>query len=62
MKTVKTYSTRIDADVAKIALTAAGVHSIVLGIGTELEGGSAGVRLLVADEDVEAALKVLERS
>jgi hypothetical protein len=62
MKTLKTYSTRVDADVAKIALTAAGVHSIVVGVGTELEGGAAGVQLLVADEDVEAALRVLERS
>jgi hypothetical protein len=62
MKTLKTYSTRIDADVAKIALNAAGVHSIVVGVGTELEGGAAGVQLLVADEDVAAALRVLERS
>jgi Putative prokaryotic signal transducing protein len=62
MKTVKTYSTRVDAEVAKIALAAAGVDSLVVGIGTELEGGTAGVRLLVADESLEAALKVLARS
>ena len=62
MKVIKTYSTRLDADLAKIALTAAGVSSIVVGIGSELEGGASGVQLLVPDESVESALKVLERS
>jgi hypothetical protein len=62
MKTVKTYSTRVDAEVAKIALAAAGVPAVVVGIGTDLEGGTSGVQLLVADEDVEAALGVLEHS
>jgi hypothetical protein len=62
MKVVKAYSTSVDADVAKIALAAAGLPSVVVGIGTELEGGAAGVQLLVPDEYVEAALKVLEGS
>jgi Putative prokaryotic signal transducing protein len=62
MKTVKTYSTRVDADVAKIALAAAGIPAFVVGLGTDLEGGVGGVQLLVADENVEAALRVLERS
>jgi hypothetical protein len=62
MKPVKTYSTRIDADVAKIALEAANVPSVVVGVGTELEGGTSGVQLLVPDECVETALRVLERS
>ncbi len=62
MKTVKTYSTRVDADLAKIALAAADVPAVVVGVGTELEGGSAGVQLLVPDECVEAALGILERS
>jgi hypothetical protein len=44
MKVVKAYSSSVDAEVAKIALAAA------------------GVQLLVPDEHVEAALKVLERS
>jgi hypothetical protein len=48
--------------VAKIALAAADVPSVVVGVGTELEGGSAGVQLLVPDECVEAALSILERS
>ena len=62
MKTVKTYSTRVDAEVAKIALAAAGIPAVVVGIGTDLEGGTSGVQLLVPDESVEEALKVLKGS
>jgi hypothetical protein len=62
MKTIKTYSTNIDAEVARISLAAAGVPAIVVGIGTALEGGTAGVQLLVAEENVKAALKVLDSS
>jgi hypothetical protein len=62
VKSVKTYSTIVDAEVAKIALAAADVPAVVVGVGTELEGGSAGVQLLVPDECVEAALKILESS
>jgi hypothetical protein len=62
MRTIKTYSTQVEAEVAKIALAAADVPAKVVGIGTELEGGSSGVQLLVPDECVEAALRVLERS
>jgi hypothetical protein len=59
MKAVKTYSTRVEADLARIALDAAGVPSVVVGIGADLEGGAGGVQLLVSDEDVEAALQLL---
>jgi hypothetical protein len=59
MKTIKTYSTRIDADLARIALDAAGVPSVVVGVGVGMEGGTAGVQLLVEDKHVEQALKVL---
>ena len=62
MKTIKTYSTRVEAEVAKIALAAAGVSAVVVGIGTDLEGGTSGVQLLVPDESVEKALKVLKGS
>jgi Putative prokaryotic signal transducing protein len=62
MKVIKTYSTRLDADLAKIALAAADVPSMVVGVGSELEGGASGVQLLVPDDSIEAALKVLERS
>ena len=59
MKAIKTYPTRIEADLAKIALDAAGVPSVVVGIGVGMEGGAAGVQLLVPDDCVEAALTVL---
>ncbi|HUI59419.1 MAG TPA: DUF2007 domain-containing protein [Steroidobacteraceae bacterium] len=62
MKAIKTYSTRVDADLARIALEAADVPAVVVGVGIDVEGGSAGVQLLVPDEYVEAALRVLEGS
>ena len=62
MKTIKTYSSRVDAEVAKIALAAAGIPAVVVGVGTDLEGGASGVQLLVPDESVEEALKVLKGS
>jgi hypothetical protein len=60
MKTIKTYPTRVEADLAKLALDAAGVPSVVVGTGVGMEGGIAGVRLLVEDDHVEAAMRVLE--
>ena len=62
MKVIKTYPNRIDADLAKIALEAAGVPAVVVGVGVAMEGGAAGVQLLVPDEHVEAALKILSQS
>jgi hypothetical protein len=59
MKTIKTYSTRVEADVARIALDAAGIPAVVVGVGTGMEGGTGGVQLLVEDDRVEPALKVL---
>jgi hypothetical protein len=61
MKPIKTYSSRFDADLARIALEAADVPSVIVGVGVAMEGGAAGVRLLVPDEYVEAALKILEQ-
>jgi hypothetical protein len=60
MKAIKTYPTRVEADLARIALEAAGVPSVVVGVGVGMEGGMAGVQLLVPDECVEVALTVLE--
>lgn len=62
MKVIKTYSTRLDAGLAKIALAGADIPAVVVGVGSELEGGSSGVQLLVPEETVEAALKVLQAS
>ncbi len=59
MRTIKTYPTRVEADLARIALDAAGVPAVVVGIGVGMEGGTAGVQLLVEDDRIESALKVL---
>jgi len=40
-------------------LDAAGIPSIVVGISAGMEGGVAGVQLLVPDDRVEAALTLL---
>jgi hypothetical protein len=59
MKTLKTYPTSIEADLARIALEGAGIPAVVVGIGVGMEGGDTGVQLLVPDDHVEAALTVL---
>jgi hypothetical protein len=59
MKTVKTYSTSVEAEVARIALDAAGIPAVVLGVGAGMEGGTGGVQLLVEDDHIEQALRVL---
>jgi hypothetical protein len=65
MKTIKTYSTRVEADLARIALDAAGVPSVAVAVavavavGVGMEGGIGGVQLLVEDDRVARALKVL---
>ncbi|TLZ06503.1 MAG: DUF2007 domain-containing protein [Gammaproteobacteria bacterium] len=60
MKPIKTYSTTVEADLARIALAAAGIPSTVVGISAGMEGGVAGVQLLVPDDRVEGALIVLK--
>jgi Putative prokaryotic signal transducing protein len=60
MKTIKTYSTSVEADLARLALEAAGIPSTVVGISAGMEGGVAGVQLRVPDDRVEAALIVLK--
>jgi hypothetical protein len=59
MKAIKTYPTTVEADLARIVLDAADVPSVIVGTGVTMEGGFAGVQLLVPDEHVEAAMKVL---
>ena len=59
MIAVKSYPTRVEADLARIALEAVGVPAVVVGVGVGMEGGFAGVQLLVPDDRVDAALKVL---
>ena len=60
MKTIKTYSTTVEADLARLALEAAGIPSTVVGISAGMEGGAAGVQLLVPDDRAEAALTLLK--
>jgi hypothetical protein len=62
MKAIKSYPSRIEADLARIALDACGVPSVVVGIGVGMEGGMGGVQLLVPEDRVEEALRVLEDS
>jgi hypothetical protein len=56
MKAIKTYPTSVEADLARIALDAAGIPSVVVGVSLGMEGGGAGVQLVVPDGRVEAAL------
>jgi hypothetical protein len=59
MKAIKTYPTSVEADLARIALDAAGIPSVVVGVSLGMEGGGSGVQLLVPDDRVEAALTLL---
>ena len=62
MTVVKTYGSRLEADLASILLRAEGIAATVVGVGLALEGGADGVRLLVPDEQAGAALEVLDNS
>ena len=59
MISIKSYPSRVEADLARLTLEATGVPAVVVGIGLGMEGGAAGVRLLVPEDQVEAALAVL---
>jgi hypothetical protein len=56
---VQTYSTRLEADLASIRLSAEGITAEVVGIGLAMEGGAAGVRLLVPDDQAATAREIL---
>jgi len=45
MRVIRSFQSKLDADLAKIALDAAGVPSLVVGTGVEFEGGASGVQL-----------------
>ena len=59
MTPIGTYATRVEADLARIALEAEGVSCMIVGVGTAWEGGIEGVRLLVPDDQVERARQIL---
>jgi hypothetical protein len=60
MRQIKSYGTRVAADLAKLELEAAGIEALVLGVGVGMEGGAEGVRLLVPDDRADEALAVLK--
>lgn len=60
MKAIRSYSMQLEADLARIALEGADIPAVVVGVGISMDGGLGGVRLLVPEDRVAAALKVLE--
>jgi hypothetical protein len=62
MTPIKTFNSRVEADLARIALQAEGIDATVVGLDVAFEGGADGVRLLVADDQADAARKILAKS
>jgi len=60
MKAIRTYQTRIEAELGRITLAGAGLPCEIVGVDVAMEGGPAGVYLLVPDELVEAATQALQ--
>jgi hypothetical protein len=56
MKAIRNYSLECEADLARIALEREGIPAIVVGIGIGMKSGV----VMVPEDRVEAALKVLE--
>ena len=56
MKQIRDYSLQSDADLARIALEGADIPAVVVGVGIGMKRGV----LLVPEDRVEAALKVLK--
>jgi len=59
MQTIRTYPTRLAAELARISLEGAGIPAWIVGVDLGVEGGAAGVRLQVPEARVEAALALL---
>jgi hypothetical protein len=62
MITVKTYATRIEAEIARFTLDAAGVPSTIVGVDAAMEGGIAGVKLQVPEAYVAPATELLDHA
>ncbi|MBB6187598.1 DUF2007 domain-containing protein [Rhodanobacter sp. MP7CTX1] len=60
MKTIKTYTTQLKAELAKLSLEHAGIPSMIVGIDVGVEGGASGVQLLVPGDCAKAAQKLLD--
>lgn len=59
MTVIKTYANRFEADLACNLLQAEGIAAVVVGVGVAMHGGIEGVRLLVPDEQADAASELL---
>lgn len=59
MTPIKTYGTRLEADLARLTLDAAGIAATIVGVGVGMEGGADSVRLLVPEDKVDEALRIL---
>ncbi len=59
MEAIRTYSTRLEADLARIALAGVDIPATVFGVDVGF-AGIGGVQLLVPEDRVEAAEKVLK--
>lgn len=59
METIRTYSLQFEADLARIALEGADIPALVVGVDVGFSG-IGGVRLLVPEDRIEAAEKVLK--
>lgn len=59
MEVLRTYSTRLEADLARIALEGAGIPAAVFGVDVGF-GGIGGVQLLVPEDRAAAAQRVLK--
>ena len=58
MRVIKTYPTEIEADLDRLALEAADIPAVVVGIGAGMEGGIQGVKLLVHEDLADAAARL----
>jgi hypothetical protein len=59
MKAIRTYSTQLEADLARIALQGADIPAVVVGVGVGFTG-MGGIQLLVPEDRCDAAMEVLE--
>ena len=63
MKIVAEYNWEYEAELAKGLLKSAGIEAVIMNVISPYPGvtmGRHGIELMVADEDLEAARKILE--
>ncbi len=65
MKIVAEYYLEYEAELAKGLLKSAGIEAVIMNVNSPYPGvtmGRHGIELMVADEDLEAARKILENT